>query len=279
MLSISLVDALSWLVLQKNSRNIISLLGTFLTSLLLIFLWSVFYFRAQPMNLGYREENNFLPLLQLQTFFRELFTNPLVSSLFLFWSVLVCEMFFMKIQGFFPPPPIPQQWPWFCKCFQISIYQSFARLTCVMEQKFTCSVHGEAKQSERAQFGAERGLLTGQARRMSGSCSKKSQTPQWFSAKCFYRLRVWATGCVTFFSGWLRNKRDCSRTQREVTILHVGGNLSSFRTQRYWSVCPLRRSLDSALIAALLFLDCSSFVSKFLHFLDSVQFSVWLFET
>lgn len=218
MLSISLVDALSWLMLQKNSRNIISLLGTFLTSLLLIFLLSVFYFRAQPMNLRYREENNFLPLLQLQTFFRELLTNPLVSSLFLFWSVLVCEMFFMKIQGFFPPPPTPQQWPWFCKCFQISIYQSFARLTRVMEQKFTCSVHGEAKQSERAQFGAERGLLNGQARRMSGSCSKNLKPLNGFQRNVFIGL-----GCG-LQDVWLSSLVDCEIKE---TVPGLSGKLPS----------------------------------------------------
>ena len=62
------------------------------------------------MNLRCREKNNFLPLLQLQTFFRELLTSSSVSSLFLFWSILVCEMFFMKIQGFILPLPPPSNY-------------------------------------------------------------------------------------------------------------------------------------------------------------------------
>ena len=40
----------------------------------------------------------------------------------------------------------------------------------VTEQKFICPMHSEAKQTER--FGAEKGLLQGQARRMGGLCSK-----------------------------------------------------------------------------------------------------------
>lgn len=154
------------------------------------------------MNLKCREKNSFLPLLQLQIIFRELLTSSSVSSLFLFWNILVCEMFSMKSQEFlffFPPPLSNYLGSANIFSFQfISILQDWQVLW--NRSSRDQWMHNEAKQSERAEFGAERGLLNGQARRTSGSCSKKSQTPQWFSAKCFYRLRVSATGCVTFFS-------------------------------------------------------------------------------
>ena len=60
-----------------------------------------------------------------------------------------------------------------------------------------------------------------------------------------------AAGCVTFF--WLVGgeitglvlQESCA--QPEVTILHLGGGLSSCRrTQRYYYICSLRRSQDPA---------------------------------
>ena len=60
-----------------------------------------------------------------------------------------------------------------------------------------------------------------------------------------------------------------SCAQPEVTILHLDGGLSSCRrTQRYCDIYPLRRKQDPALIPAILFLDCSSFVSAFKQLLE-----------
>ena len=42
----------------------------------------------------------------------------------------------------------------------------------VTEQKLVFPTHNEAKQTEMSEFGAEKILLKGQARRMGGSCSK-----------------------------------------------------------------------------------------------------------
>ena len=53
------------------------------------------------------------------------------------------------------------------------------------ECKFLCPTHSEAKQTETSEFGAEKGLLKGHARRTGGSCPPKPQTPQRVSAKCF----------------------------------------------------------------------------------------------
>ena len=42
----------------------------------------------------------------------------------------------------------------------------------VVEPKFMCLTHSEAKQAETSESGGEKGLLQGQARRMGSSCSK-----------------------------------------------------------------------------------------------------------
>ena len=42
----------------------------------------------------------------------------------------------------------------------------------VVEPKFMCPTHSEAKQIKTLEFGAERGLLQGRARRTGSSCSK-----------------------------------------------------------------------------------------------------------
>ena len=54
----------------------------------------------------------------------------------------------------------------------------------ITECKFPCPMHGEAKQTKTSEFGAEKGLLQGHARRWV-DCAPKPQIPQRVSAKHF----------------------------------------------------------------------------------------------
>ena len=67
---------------------------------------------------------------------------------------------------------------------------------CVTECKFECPMDGEVKQIETSEFGAERGLLQGQARRMGGLCSKNPNSLKSFS-KAFLKRR-WGRGIPGF---------------------------------------------------------------------------------
>ena len=46
-------------------------------------------------------------------------------------------------------------------------------------------MHSEAKQTEMSEFGAEKGLLQGHARRWGGSGPKKPQAPEGFQQSTF----------------------------------------------------------------------------------------------
>ena len=63
----------------------------------------------------------------------------------------------------------------------------------VTECKFVYWTHSEAEQTETSEFGAEKGLLQGQARKMGELCSK-TWTPQWFSGEVFIG-KSWGEGC------------------------------------------------------------------------------------
>ena len=70
----------------------------------------------------------------------------------------------------------------------------------VVKPKFVCPVHNEAKKTKTLGFGAEKGLLQGQARRTGGSCSKNPNSLMVFREEflnVIFRLR--AAGCMTFF--------------------------------------------------------------------------------
>ena len=60
----------------------------------------------------------------------------------------------------------------------------------VTKPKFMCLTHSEAKQTETSGFGAEKGLLQGQARRMGGSCSKNPELPDGFWGEVFNRQNL-----------------------------------------------------------------------------------------
>ena len=64
-------------------------------------------------------------------------------------------------------------------------YSNFLFTLMVTEHKFVCPTHSEAKQTKMSEFGTEKGLLQGHARRTGGLCPPKFQTPQRFSAKHF----------------------------------------------------------------------------------------------
>ena len=66
----------------------------------------------------------------------------------------------------------------------LSIYISIIYLCIiVVEPKFMCLMHSETKQTETSEFGAEKGLLQDQARRMGGSCSKNPNSLMVFGEK------------------------------------------------------------------------------------------------
>ena len=57
-----------------------------------------------------------------------------------------------------------------------------------------CPMHSEAKQTKMLEFGAEKVLFQGQARRMGGSCSKPPNFPVVFREK-FLIGKIWGEGC------------------------------------------------------------------------------------
>ena len=63
-----------------------------------------------------------------------------------------------------------------------SISHSFSL---VAECKFLCPTHSEAKQTKTLEFGAEKGLLQGQAKRMGGLCSKTPKSLMFLEEKFF----------------------------------------------------------------------------------------------
>ena len=146
------------------------------------------------------------------------------------------------------------------------LYSGLSFQGCITKHKFVYHMHSEAKQTEMLQFGAEKGLLQGQARRTGSSCSKPP-TPWWFWGKSFYLQNLgWGLQGTWPSSDWWWGKmavfqESCS--QPKVAILHLGGSFSSCRrTQRYCYVYSLRRNQHPAprlrycvLIAPLLFLQ------------------------
>ena len=52
----------------------------------------------------------------------------------------------------------------------------------VTEYKVVCLTHSEAKQTKSLEFGAEKGVLQGQARRVGDSCSEPLNS-QWFGGR------------------------------------------------------------------------------------------------
>ena len=82
------------------------------------------------------------------------------------------------------------------------------------------------------------------------ACAQKTQTAQWFSGRSFYRQNLGWVLCDFLLIGWWWGNRKVfqkSCAQPEVTILHLGGGLSSYRrTQRYCYIYSLRRHQDPA---------------------------------
>ena len=63
-----------------------------------------------------------------------------------------------------------------------------------------CPTHSEVKQTETSEFGAEKDLLQGQARRMGVLCSENQKSLMIFREKFLKaKFGVRATGCVTCF--------------------------------------------------------------------------------
>lgn len=64
-------------------------------------------------------------------------------------------------------------------------------------EKFMCPTHREAKQTETLEFGAEKCLLQGQARRTGGLCSKNQESDGFGEKHLQAKFAAIAAGCVT----------------------------------------------------------------------------------
>ena len=141
----------------------------------------------------------------------------------------------------------------------------------------SCSHHTEAKQMEKLEFGAEKGLLPGQARRTEQFMLKSPQLPDDLGEEF-----LWAEfggevcGCVTFLwlvggeltGWWSRNLHHQSPGSNQpgvhmlVLSLHWGGDLSSCsRTQMCIRVlCVTLGRARTLPHHCTVFLACLSFV-------------------
>ena len=69
----------------------------------------------------------------------------------------------------------------------------------VIKHKFVCLMHTEAKQTEKLEFGAEKCLFQGQARRTGGSSSKVPYSLMVFREKFLEaNFEVRAIRCMTY---------------------------------------------------------------------------------
>ena len=70
----------------------------------------------------------------------------------------------------------------------------------VTKHKSVCQMHNEAKQTEMSEFGAQKGLLQGHARKMGDSGSKTTELLTAFRDKFLQaKFGLRAVECVTFF--------------------------------------------------------------------------------
>ena len=93
-----------------------------------------------------------------------------------------------------------------CIVRQILYHRTTREVPCgnVIECKFVCLMHSEAKQTKRSEFGAVKDLLQGQARRMGDSCSKTPKLPDGFQGEVFIG-KIWGEGyrvCDFLLIGW-----------------------------------------------------------------------------
>ena len=146
-----------------------------------------------------------------------------------------------------------------------------------------CLTHSEAKQTKTLQFGPEKGLLQGHAKRMDGLCSNTLNSPMFWGER-FWKARfvVKAAGCVNCF--WLVGGEVTGGCSRKLVIslklssstwleaLVQADQLRDTITYIPWEGTKMLPK------AALLFLD-SSFVSAFFPFPDSLRLlsRIWLF--
>ena len=111
--------------------------------------------------------------------------------------------------------------------------------------KSLCLTHSEAKQTETLEFGAEQGLLQGQARRMGGLHSKDLNSPIIFREE--FISKIWGEGCrvcaFLLISGG--EVRRCSRnlvlSLKLPSSTWVVGRTTLRRVSDCY-VCPLRRN-------------------------------------
>ena len=158
--------------------------------------------------------------------------------------------------------------------------------------KFVCPTHSEAKQTITLAFGAEKGLLQDQARRMGGQCSKALSSLMIWGED--FIGKIWGEGCRVcdfFLIGWWWDDRtvfQVSCAQPEFTIFYLGRGLSSCRrTQRYYYTLweETRTLLQGCTIVYWLFLPfflhpLPSLISNYLNLPWEVKEAKWsLFPT
>ena len=135
-------------------------------------------------------------------------------------------------------------------------------------------MHSKAKQTQTSEFGVEKSLLQGKARRTGGSCSK-TPTLQCFLGKSFYRpksgMRV--AGCMTPPDWWVSGEVTGQYSRNLVLSLKLPsstcvGALIPTEVFRHLMYIPWEGTRILFLTAALQLLDCSSFVSAFPYVAD-----------
>ena len=149
----------------------------------------------------------------------------------------------------------------------------------IVDPKFGCLTHSEAKQTETSEFGAEKDLLQGSSKN-GQLLLKKPKIPDGFQGRVFIG-NIWGrktAGCVTFLWSVVRKRGQISiishltPTSLGVQVLvpslklpsstWVGSLSSSRRTQRYIVTYTPSGGTRTLLCAALLFPECA-FVSAF----------------
>ena len=83
------------------------------------------------------------------------------------------------------------------------LYKNFLNVYLLLEHMFMCPTHSEAKQTETSEFGAEKGLLQGQAKSRVGCTPQIPELPEGFQQSIFKGKVREGRGCRLLGAGIL----------------------------------------------------------------------------
>ena len=92
----------------------------------------------------------------------------------------------------------------------LNLSQNALLLALLLNSSSMCPTYSEAKQTQRSEFGAQKGLLNSHSRRMGGSCSKDPNSLMVFR-ETFFIGKIWGEGCRVHDvlpMGWQWGNRD-----------------------------------------------------------------------